>query len=134
MQELFETLQQRRRPEDVAEMIRCDLGHTMTSPELAMLDRAASHSLKRGLAKTTSMLESFHRPVSPERQVTRALELFRRTATWSAAQCADPARVQVLIEELCPLIHKTVGESDFKQHRLNGEQRTAHGLDISRRR
>jgi hypothetical protein len=134
MQELFETLQQRRRPEDVAEMIRCQLGDNMTQQELLVLDRAARHSLKRGLAKTTSMLEEFHRPVSPERQIARAVELFRRTETWTAAECADPERVQAFIEELCPLIRKRFGESDFKHHRLNGEQRTAQGLDLSRRR
>jgi hypothetical protein len=134
MQELYETLQQRRRPEDVAEMIRSQLGQEMTQQELLRLDRAARHSLKRGLAKVTSMLEDFHRPVTPERQVRRALELFRRTETWTAAQCAEPERVQAFIQELCPLIRKRFGESDFKQHRLNGEQRAAQGVDISRRR
>jgi hypothetical protein len=134
MQELFETLQQRRRPEDVAEMIRSHFGPEFTQEELHVLDRAARHSLKRGFAKVTSMLEDFHRPVTPERQIWRTLELFRRTETWTAAQCAEPARVQAFIEELCPLIHKRFGESDFKHHRLNGEQRTAQGLDLSRRR
>lgn len=134
MQELFETLQQRRRPEDVAEMIRAHCGQQMTPQELSVLDRAARLSLKRGFAKVTSMLEDFHRPVTPERQLRRALELFRRTETWTAAECAEPARAQAFIEELCPLIRKRFGESDFKHHRLNDEQRTTQGLDISRRR
>ena len=134
MQELFESLQQRRRPEDVAEIIRSQLGEEFTQQELLVLDRAARHSLKRGLAKVTSMLEEFNRPTTPERQIRRAIELFRRTDTWTAAECAEPERVQAFIEELCPLIHKKFGKSDFKQHRLNGEQRTDIGLDISRRR
>src|SRR5262245_26173697 len=108
-------------------MIRSLLGQEMTPHELAVLDQAARHSLKRGLSKVTSMLEDFHRPVLPERQVRRALELFRRTEAWTAAECADPGRVQSLIEELCPLIRKRFGESDFKRHRLNGEQRAAQG-------
>jgi hypothetical protein len=134
MQELFETLHQRRRPEDVAEMIYSYSGQEITQQEFRVLDRAARHSLKRGLAKFTSMLEDFQRPVTPERQIRRALELFRWTETWTAAECAEPARVQAFIEELCPLIRKRFGECDFKHHRLNGEQRTAQGLDISRRR
>lgn len=134
MQEPFEALQQRRRPEDVAEMIRSLFYQDMTGEELAVLDRAANLSLKRGFAKITSMLDDFHRPVAPERQVRKALELFRPTETWTPAQCADPERVSALIRELCPVIGKEFGKSDFKQHRLNDEQRTARGLDISRRR
>jgi hypothetical protein len=134
MQELFETVQQRRRPEDVAEMIRLSFGHEMTQQELRVLDQAARHSLKRGLAKVTSMLEDFSKPVTPKRQIRRALELFRRTETWTAAECAEPERVRVLIEDLCPVIRKRAGQSDFKYDRLNGEQRTAQGLDLSRRR
>lgn len=134
MQELFETLQQRRRPEDVAEVIRATCAQQMTPHELKILDRAASGSLKRSFAKATSMLEGFQRPVSPERQVRKALELFRRTESWTAAECARPERVQAFIEELCPLIDKKFGESDFKRDRLNGEQRAARGLDMSRRR
>lgn len=134
MQELFETLQQRRRPEDVAEMIRALFGKEMSQQELFVLDQAARHSLKHGLATATSMLEDFQRPLAPERQVRRALKLFRRTETWTAAQCADPERLKAFIQELCPLIRKQFGASDFKHHRLNGEQRASQGLDISRRR
>ncbi|OWK38491.1 hypothetical protein [Fimbriiglobus ruber] len=115
-------------------MIRGESGHDLTPQESKLLDKAARHSLKRGLVKATSMLEEFHRPVSPERQVRRTLELFRRTEPWTAAECADPERVQAFIQELCPLIRKKFGESDFKHHRLNDEQRTAQGLDLSRRR
>src|SRR5439155_23866980 len=80
------------------------------------------------------MLEDFQRPVPPERQVRKALELFRRTDSWSAADCADPGRVEAFIRELNPLIGKQFGASDFKHDRLNGEQRAGRGLDLPRRR
>lgn len=134
MRDLFDTLQQRRRPEDVAEMIRTGLGNFYRPNELAVLEQAAQHSLKRGLTAFTSMLEEFQRPVPPERQVRKALELFRRAEAWSAAECADPARVESLARDLCPLIGKEYGASDFKRDRLNGEQRAARGFDLSRRR
>jgi hypothetical protein len=134
MRDLFATLEQRRRPEDVAEMIRTTLGDDLSRAEQAILDRAARHSLKRGYAKITSMLEEFRRPIAPERQVRKALELFERVETWTAAECADPQRVESFIRELCPLIGKQFGASDFKHNRLNGAQRVAAGLDLSRRR
>lgn len=133
MNALFDSLQQRRRPEDVAEMIRSS-GLSLTPAESAALDRAAGKSLKRGFVKYTSMLEDFHRPEAPQRQVRRALELFRRAGVWTPAECADPVRLQGFLEELCPLIGKGVGKSDFKFDRLNGEQRAERGLDLSRRR
>jgi hypothetical protein len=134
MLELYETLHKRRRPEDVAEMIRVALGASLSRQEGAILEKAARYSLKRGFVKATSMLEDFQRPLPPERQVRKALELFRRTESWSAADCADPGRVEALIKALSPLIGKQFGASDFKLHRLNGEQRVALGLDLSRRR
>ena len=133
MRELYETLQERRRPEDVAEMIRLALRDSLSSQELAILDKAARHSLKRSFAKYTSMLETFQRPLPPERQVRKALELFRRTESWSAADCADPSRVELFIRELSALIGKQFGASDFKRDRLNGEERAARSLDLSRR-
>lgn len=134
MRDLFDTLQQRRRPEDVADMIRELLGGDLTPQEASILERAARHSLKRGFVQATSMLEDFHRPVAPERQVRKALELFQRTDSWSAADCADPLRIEAFIQDLCPLIGKRYGASDFKADRLNGDMRMARGLDLSRRR
>jgi hypothetical protein len=131
---LHATLDQRKRPEDVAEMIFETLGATFSQAQRAILEKAAQGSLKRRFWQASSMMEDFHRPVAPERQVRKALELFRRTEPWTAAECADPQRVEAFIRELGALIVKQIGESDFKTHRLNGDQRSAKGLDLSRRR
>lgn len=134
MQSLFETLDRRRRPEDVAEMILELLGDALTPEERRVLDRAAAGSIERGVTRFTSMLEDFARPVSPERQVRKAAELFQTARALSAAECADAEKVEQFIRDLGPEIRKAFGRSEFKRDRLNREQRGESGLDISRRR
>jgi hypothetical protein len=134
MKKLFATLQERRRPEDVAEMIRAELSESFDPGELATLGKAAKGSWKNIFGKATSMLEVFQAPVPPERQVRKVLELFAQTREWTAAECAEPARVADLLRELSPLIAKKVGASDFKFDRLSRGQRNQAGLDLSRRR
>jgi hypothetical protein len=134
MRSLFETLNQRRRPEDVAQIILETLGDTLDSEEQRILERAAAGSLKRSVVQFTSMLEDFARPIPPERQVRKAEELFKTAYTLTAAECADAEKVESFIRHLGLEIRKTFGRSDFKQDRLNRSQREQSGLEISRRR
>src|SRR5688572_189088 len=134
MKELFQTLEARRRPEDVAEMILAKLGDNLSRAELKVLRKAANGSLKRTFSAFTSMMENFHRPVAPERQVQKALELFGRVENWSAADCSDPAKIESFIRALGLVIKKEFGSSDFKRDRLNTKQREEVGLTLSRRR
>ncbi|WP_395752153.1 hypothetical protein [Prosthecobacter sp.] len=134
MDELFKTLQTRRRPEDVAEMIREKIGGKLSHDEINVLDRAASRSLKRMFNQITSMMEDFHRPIPPERQVRKGLELFRRADSWSASDCSCPEKIELFIRELGRSIGKEFGLSDYKSDRLNTEKRQTAGLNLSRRR
>lgn len=134
MDELFKTLQTRRRPEDVAEMVREKFGGMLSSAEIEVLDRAASRSLKRMFHVFSSMMEDFHRPIPPERQIRKGLELFRRTDSWSASECSCPERIELFIRELGRSISKEFGLSDYKSDRLNTQQREKAGLELSRRR
>src|SRR5262245_15035496 len=123
MRDLFATLQERRRPEDIAEMVRAQLGGCFSEDELAVRDKEARHSVKRSIGHATSMLETFREPVAPARQVRKALELFHLAQAWTAAECADPARVETLLRELSPIIGREVGDTDFKEDRLNRAER-----------
>lgn len=134
MEDLFKTLQSRRRPEDVAEMILEKFGDVLSRAEIAALEKAAAFSLKRTFHGFTSMFQDFHRPVPPVQQVRRALELFGRTESWSASECACPEKVELFVRELGRVIHKEFGLSDYKNDRLNHRQRQEAGLDLSRRR
>lgn len=134
MESLFKTLDQRRRPEDVAQMILETLGDFLDSKERRILERASSGSLKRLLMKFTSMMEDFARPVPPVRQVRKAEALFKTAYALTAAECADAEKVEAFIRHLGQEIRKTFGQSDFKGDRLNRQQREEAGLEISRRR
>src|SRR5215475_760453 len=125
---------QRRRPEDVAQMILEMLGDALTLNELRVLDRAAAGSLKRALAQFTSMMEDFTRPVAPERQVRKAVELFSTAYPMTTADCADAEKVEAFIRHISAEIGKTFGRSDFKSDRLNKLQRESAAIDLSRRR
>src|SRR5215510_13552239 len=134
MEALFETISRRRRPEDVAQMVLETLDDSLTLNERRVLDRAAAGSLKRSLAQFTSMMEDFARPVAPERQVRKAVELFSTAYSMTAADCADAEKVEAFIRHVSAEIGKTFGRSDFKSDRLNRPQRESAALDISRRR
>jgi hypothetical protein len=134
MEALFETISRRRRPEDVAQMIQETLDDSLNLNERRVLDRAAAGSLKRALAQFTSMMEDFARPVAPERQVRKAVELFSTAYPMTAADCADAERVEAFIRHISAEIGKTFGRSDFKSDRLNRPQRESAAIDLSRRR
>jgi hypothetical protein len=134
MEALFETIDRRRRPEDVAQMIMETLSDSLTNYERRILNRAAAGSLKRALAQFTSMMEDFARPVAPERQVRKAVELFSTAYPMTAADCADAEKVEAFIRHISAEIGKTFGRSDFKSDRLNKLQRESATIDLSKRR
>lgn len=133
MEKLFQSLHQRKRPEDIAQLIVEQLADQLTGRQKAVLQKAAQGSLKRHFMAYTSMLEDFARPVGFARQVTVAGQLFT-TPPLTTDQCDDPAFVEGYIRQVSQQIRKDFGRNDFQAHRLNHEARKAAGLDISRRR
>ncbi|NPA08567.1 MAG: hypothetical protein GXO46_06235, partial [Chlorobi bacterium] len=59
IKDLYKTLDERRRPEDVAEMIVELMKDQLSTHENQILEKAAKGSLNRNLYGYTSMLESF---------------------------------------------------------------------------
>lgn len=59
IEQLYQTLDQRRRPEDVAEMVVELMREQLAIHELATLSKAANRSLKNSVYGYTSMLETF---------------------------------------------------------------------------
>lgn len=131
---LFLSLQRRLRPEDVAEMVLDELGHSLSSEEEELLQRAAAGSLKRGMHQFTSMLQDFQKPIGPILQVERAHVIFTTPFELSDDAIHDPDQVAAVIARLSGEIRKVVGASDFKAHRFTREGRAAQGMDISKRR
>lgn len=130
---LFDSLGQRRRPEDVAETIREVLGSALDASESPILERAAQGSLKRRLFGFTSMLEEFARPVGMDRQVARARELFQTAYPLNEDLCSNPEAVEEFIRAVGAEIGKAFGASDFKHDRLSRPERDKLGIEFSRR-
>lgn len=131
---LYDSLQRRLRPEDVAELVLNELGDDLSGHERRLLNKAAAHSLRRGVYRLTSMAQDFWRPVPPVRQARKATELFASSYLLSDADCADVDKVHALVRHISREIVKTPERSDFKADRLSHAGRRQAGLDISRRR
>lgn len=134
MRKLFATLNQRRRPEDVAQMIVERLGDNLSPDERKTLKPAARGSLKNRLFGYTSMLEEFVRPAGFKRQVAVAVQLFENVPRLNDEECDDPNAVESFVRAASAEIKKAFGENDFRSGRLNHLARESANLDLSRRR
>lgn len=134
LNQLFESLQKRLRPEDVAEIILSALKNDLSASETKLLRKAGKHSLRNLWHQVTSMSQDFYRPVAPVRQAHKAAELFETAYRLSDEDCADVEKVGNLVKQISAEIRKNFGGNSFKFDRLNGEERTKAGLEISRRR
>ncbi|SHE69193.1 hypothetical protein [Chryseobacterium sp. OV279] len=132
IEELYNTLDQRRRPEDVAEMIVDLLKDDLTKSEHSVLEKAAQGSLKRSVYGYTSMLETFGTAVGAEKQITKAVEIFKISEN-KKSDYNNAENIELFLNQISPLIRKSVGQNDFKSDRLNKAERKEAGLDISKR-
>ncbi|GAC1448068.1 MAG: hypothetical protein NVSMB9_30880 [Isosphaeraceae bacterium] len=131
MGELYESLDRRRRPEDIAELILGELDD-LDPDDLRTVQEVAASSLRRGWTGYgyTSMADDFRRPVGMDRQLDVAETLFQVGDRPSGTDIAGVGEYLVRAEGT---IAKAVGRSDFKADRLDRHSRKAAGLDLSRR-
>lgn len=120
---LFATLDQRVRPEDVAEIIKGIL--PLSPSEKQTLNKASS-----GANHWSPMATDFARPSSMASQLAVAKALFAAHADFEPT---DMVALEAYLAEAEAEIGKRVGASDFKRDRLSREQRAAMGMDISKR-
>jgi len=130
--QLYETLAQRKRPEDVAEMIIELSGNTLTTNEHRVLEKAAQGSLKRRFFGYTSMLQEFANIIGAGKQVSKAIEIFKLEDV-GEMRYDSSENIEAFILSIAPLVNKTVGGNNFKKDRLNKAQRKQAGLDLSKR-
>src|SRR5277367_1580703 len=125
---LYDTVQTRPRPEDVAALIEDVL--PMTGLEHAKLAKATSRSLRKQVHAFSSMAADFTRPVSAEKQVQTAAKVFSiglaepPVELLTAAECMVPERVEEYVRKLGETIFKVYGNAT----RLTKAQRRAAGL------
>ena len=130
---LYESIQTRPRPEDVAELILEVAPELYSDKERAVLNKAATYSLKRMANRWSSMQADFARPISPEKSVRKAEELFLTDAPLSAAECFDADKVEAFVRSIEGQIGHRYGHSDFKHDRLNRESRKTAGVEHGKR-
>lgn len=133
MEQLYQSLHQRKRPEDIAQLILEQLDAQLDKKQRAILQKAARGSLKQQVWAYTSLLQDFAQPVGLARQVATAGQLFD-VPPLPKNQCADPLAVEHYLRQISQHIRKEVGQNDFQEHRLNHAARAAAGMEISRRR
>lgn len=134
MRALYDSIQRRQRPEDVADRILELCGDRFTAKQRAVLERAARGSLRRSVHGYTSMLQDFARPVGLRIQVEKARRHFETAYALTDEEASDPAMVEAWLRHVSPEIRKVFGASDFKHDRLTKAERKAVGLEHSRRR
>ena len=124
LRDLYRSLDQRKRPEDVARMI---LAVARPPPEVAR----ALQAVARHADRPSSMSDDFHRGfASIDPQVAVATILF---AVAGPADTADADAVHQYLTEIEAKIGKAVGRNDYRYDRLNRPLREAAGIDLSRR-
>lgn len=131
---LYLSLNQRKRPEDVADNILELLKNHLNRAEQSCLQKAAKGSLRQHIFSYTSMLQDFAAPVGLQRQVSRAMELFATAYPLDTQACDHPDSVEQFIRHISQEIQKPFGSNDFKADRLNRQARSECGMEISKRR
>lgn len=134
LQTLYVTLSERRRPEDVADLVEAQLEGRLEAWESTLLSRASSRSLRKIWLGYTSMRQEWARAVGMHRQVGRARELFETARTIDAFDTDAPDRIAAFLDRVSPEIGKARSENDFLADRLDRAERRAAGLRLSRRR
>lgn len=130
--QLYNTLKERRRPEDVAEMIISLTKNSLSFMERLFLEKAAKGSLARNTFGYTSMLQAFAKSIGAEKQIAKAIEIFKLNDI-NSVDYNNPENIAAFIAQVSPIIHKPIGLNDFRANRLNKIQRKEVGLDISKR-
>lgn len=131
MEELFVSLRERRRPEDIAHLMLPLLRDRLDNRELNILMRAAVHGGRRR-AGESAMASTFFAPVNMRKQTEKCREIFR-----------DPPRrprqsvesVHAFMNAIGHEIGWSYGYSDPRRDRLTKEERRELlGPDLSKRR
>lgn len=131
---LYESLSLRKRPEDIAALIKDQLQGELGKQEMLLLDKAASGALRHQVGQYTSMLEKFAELSGAQVQVGKAIQLFKTDDDATGAAFDDPLVVEAFLVKVSAILHKNPGYNSYQADRLNREERMAVGLDISRRR
>lgn len=132
IRQLFETLNERKRPEDVAEMIMQLTQNSLTPKEYSVLEKATKGSLSKKWNGYTSMLQTFAKAKGAQKQVKKAFEVFN-LQNIEKLDYNLYENIENCIKEISSIINKPVGQNNFKTDRFNKIQRKENAIDLSKR-
>ncbi|MBP2474605.1 hypothetical protein JOF53_003477 [Crossiella equi] len=130
LKELHASLDERRRPEDVAELVLQVLGPRLRPEEAALLGVAAAGA--RGNGFHTSMPEDFARPVGGAAQLACAAKVFDLPEP-PAVNPDDPAALRAVANGLGEALGWHTDHADFLAHRLDRGERQREGIELTAR-
>lgn len=144
IESLYQSIQARPRPEDVAELIQgliqAELASTQDQEVKKRLRKlhhalepAAKNSLSRGLNSYTSMSQDFARVVGCDKMVATTAKIFQIPDPPSAIECLIVEKVEDFMTRMAETISVTPGYVNFLRDRLNREQRVSAGITLKKR-
>ena len=131
--ELYDSLQARRRPEDVARLVGQFLEAALTGKERKILQSVA-RGAGRGLGYS-SMMDDFARPTGMQGLVAASARpfLFPAVPAPRTRDCDEPEIMRGWIKDCDVQIGKNFGANSFRTDRLSAAQRRERGMELSRR-
>lgn len=132
MEQLFKTIKERRRPEDIAQMILDIRGDRLSSKEIKKLDKAASGSIKKSVWGYSSMATTFAEPIGAKKQMDKTIELFK-LETNGQYNPENAESVSRFIESVSSILKREVGANNFLSDRMNKEARKEADIELSKR-
>lgn len=132
IKDLHITLKERKRPEDIAQMVHELIGENLSVKERGLLEKAAKDSLKKTLFGYTSMMQEFVTAIGAEKQIKKTIEIFKLNEK-DSIDYNNISEIEDFIKEISPIIFKEVGSNNYLSDRLNKEQRKEKGLELSKR-
>jgi hypothetical protein len=122
---LYEAIQKRPRPEDVAQLI-LEVGE-LSPADRKKIEPAARNSLKRATYAYTSMSQDFARLYGADKVVARSAQIFEIPDPPSAVECLDVLMVEAFMNRAAKSINVDPSQ-DIRGQRLAKKERREQGI------
>ena len=133
MRELYKTITERKRPEEVANIIMKKFHDHFSLRESKAIKKAASNSFGRGRYSYSSMSDTYKKPVGAVRQLSKGKDLFPNIEVQPESIADQAHEINEYAKQASDTIFKEHDKNNFVTERLNRSDRQAKGLDISKR-
>lgn len=128
---LYKSLNQRERPEDIAELVLSVLKNQLSPTEIGDL-RKVNNQPGVVWYRRWPATKEFEWAISLKKQITEAIEIFDLKKAGPIDYISVPD-IKSFIKSISPLIHKQLGKNDFRRDRLTKSDRKDLHFSTSKR-